>query len=360
MRILALTKYGSLAASTRQRFLQYVPYLREFGLEVQHSPLLGNDYVRHLGSATSKISIFLLREYLERMRLVVSASKYDLLWIQYELFPYLPAMFERLGLLPQRPLVFDFDDAIFNMYDNASNALVRSILRGKLAPLLRRADLCCCGNSYLMKYTQRFCSNTMVLPTVVDTKCYKPKKRTSSSLPVIGWIGSSSTAVYLKPLLPLLSHLAASGIARVKIVGAGNCISASVPNFEILEWSQKREIADVQSMDIGIMPLPDDEWARGKCGFKLIQYMACGIPVIASPVGMNNEIVGDGTSGYLAKSIDEWRIAVTRLIAQPEERLRLGKSGRARVVRDYSTRTHAPRLVAALKSVADGKPQARA
>lgn len=356
MRVLALTKYGSRAASTRQRFLQYVPYMRESGFDVRHSPLLGNDYVRRLGSATRKISIFLLREYLERMRVLISASEYDLLWIQYELFPYLPAAFERLGLLGRKPLVFDFDDAVFNMYDNASNPFVRSILRGKLAPMLRRAKLCCCGNSYLLEYAQQFCSNTMVLPTVVDTESYKPKKRTPGELPVIGWIGSSSTSVYLKPLLPLLSHLAASGVARVKLVGAGHSISTNVQNFEIIEWSQEREIADVQSMDIGIMPLPDDEWARGKCGFKLIQYMACGIPVIASPVGMNNEIVGHGTNGYLAKSIDEWRVSLTRLIARPEERLRFGTNGRARVVRDYSIRSQAPRLIAALKSVSSGEP----
>lgn len=356
VRVLALTKYGSQAASTRQRFLQYEPYLRESGFAVQHSPLLGDDYVQNLQKTTSKFSVQLLRRYLDRVRSLVFASEYDLLWIQYELFPYLPVSFERLALLWKKPLVFDFDDAIFNMYDNAPNSFVRGMLQGKIGQMLRRSDLCCCGNSYLEKYALQYCSNTMLLPTVVDTETYKPNRRgPSRSPPVIGWIGSPSTAAYLKPLLPLLSALATSGRARVKIVGAGQRPSMSSDNVEFLEWSQEREIADVQAMDIGIMPLPDDEWARGKCGFKLIQYMACGIPVVASPVGVNKHIVDEGTNGYLARSIDEWRIALTKLMADPDQRLRLGKSGRARVLREYSTRTHAPRLVTAFNSLSGAR-----
>lgn len=357
VRILALTKYGSLAASTRQRFLQYEPFLQERGISVDHSPLMGNDYLRCLAEGTKVSKAYLVNAYWGRLRSLLSAGGYHLLWVQYELFPYLPAMFERIGLLWQKPLVLDYDDAIFHMYDDASNALTKGLLRHKLKPLLERASLCCCGNRYLEAYVGQHSAKTMILPTVVDTQTYRPRSSDlAQSPPVIGWIGSPSTAAYLKPLLPLLSRLAATGRARVKIVGAGRNAPAA-EGIECLEWSEEREIADIQGMDIGIMPLSDDRWARGKCGFKLIQYMACGLPVVASPVGANQEIVDHGVNGYLAATDDQWEAALNVLISGHKDRARLGKSGRARVVRDYSLATHSGRLVEALEALSRATEQ---
>lgn len=355
VRILALTKYGSLAASTRQRFLQYEPYLQECGISVDHSPLMSNEYLRHLADGTRVSKADIANAYWTRLRSLLSAADYDLLWIQYELFPYLPAMFERIGLLWQKPLVLDFDDAIFHMYDNAPNALTRGLLGHKLKPLLRHSSLCCCGNRYLEAYARQYSSRTMILPTVVNTEFYQPASSASpQSPPVIGWIGSPSTAAYLQPLLPLLARLAGTGRARVKIVGAGRNAPAAAAGFECLDWAEEREITDIQGMNIGIMPLTDDQWARGKCGFKLIQYMACGLPVVASPVGANEEIVDHGVNGYLASTVDEWGTALSALISNHEDRVRLGNNGRARIVRDYSLATHADRVVGALHALSRG------
>jgi glycosyltransferase involved in cell wall biosynthesis len=349
---LALTKYASRAASTRQRFVQYEPYLRDAGIFVDYSPLLGNDYVRRLATGGSRPSAFFVREYAGRLRGLLSARRYDLLWIQYELFPYLPGLFELLAFLWRKPVVLDFDDAIFNMYDRATSRAARALLAGKLAPLLRRADLCCCGNSYLEEYALRHGSKTMILPTVVDTESYLPAKRAPRrEPPVIGWIGSPSTSTYLDPILSLLSRLAATGRARVKIVGAGRGDANTAAGIEYVAWSEEREIAEIQGMDIGIMPLSDDEWARGKCGFKLIQYMACALPVVASPIGVNRQIVEHGINGYLASAVRDWDVSLGQLISSPGERQRLGRRGRRKVVRDFSLEAHAPRLVAAFEGL---------
>jgi hypothetical protein len=156
----------------------------------------------------------------------------------------------------------------------------------------------------------------------------------------------------MRPLLPILVELARERQLRIRIVGAGALAERErFPEIDLVEWQEKREVADVQAMDIGIMPLPDQEWARGKSGYKLIQYMACGLPVVASPVGVNSDIVRNGINGYLAGSPDEWREALTRLIDDPDHRMRLGAAGRARAVRDYSLATHAPRFVDLLQAL---------
>jgi glycosyltransferase involved in cell wall biosynthesis len=233
------------------------------------------------------------------------------------------------------------------MYDR------RIFLHGKLKPLIAGSAAVIAGNEYLAKYARRWSGNVRVVPTIVDTEAYRSAKRSHASMPVIGWIGSPSTWPYVRPILPILADLCREGRARVLIVGAGR--AAETDRFEGMElrnWAEEREIEDVQGMDIGIMPLPDEPWARGKCGYKLIQYMACGLPVVASPVGVNERIVEEGMSGYLATSLGEWRQALGELLADREKRLRCGAYGRERVVRDYSLQAQSARVVRVFLEVA--------
>lgn len=349
MRVLALTKYGSLAASTRQRFLQYEPLLGANGITVDVAPLLGNDHLQRLAAGRGASVVAVARAYASRLARLLTAHRYDVLWVHCELFPYLPGFLERLSAVARKPIVFDYDDAIFHMYDASRSPVVRVLLGKKLVPLLRSASVCCCGNDYLERYAARFCEHTTVLPTVVDTDVYTPRDDpVRGGVPVIGWIGSAATAIYLEPLMPLLSKLTRSGRARVKIVGAvRNMLPAS--GMEFVDWSEPREVAEVQSMDIGIMPVPDDPWARGKSGYKLIQYMACGLPVIASPVGVNSTIVEEGINGFLASDVEQWASALDRLVADADLRKSMGEQGRRRAVEHYSLHVHAPRLVEAMQ-----------
>jgi glycosyltransferase involved in cell wall biosynthesis len=192
------------------------------------------------------------------------------------------------------------------------------------------------------------------LPTVVDTDAYLPAAPDSEQTrPVtIGWIGSPSTWVLVRPYLGLLAELADNLGIEVRVVGAGVAAETDIfPGLRLIEWTEESEIAEVQKMDIGIMPVWDGPFQRGKCGYKLIQYMACGLPVVASPIGVNREIVREGENGFLASSVDEWRAALTRLILDAELRARLGRAGRLRAEQHYSLKAHAPRLVELLGRV---------
>jgi glycosyltransferase involved in cell wall biosynthesis len=354
MRVLAFTKYGRSAASTRQRVLQYLPSLAEAGIAVEHHALLGDDYVRSLSTGGGYSKRAVLGSYAQRLAQLRKAADYDLLWIYAELFPNLPAAFERLAFRSGTPVVYDFDDAFFHQYDDNPRRLVRALLGGKLEPLLRGAALCCCGNDYLRTYASRFCRQTMVLPTVVDTEVYKPSMpREETSLPVIGWIGSPSTWCNVQPILPVLQAISDSGAARVRVIGAGAEAEADrFPGLEMAEWSEETEVGEVAAMDIGIMPLLDRPFQRGKSGFKLVQYMACGLPVVAAPVGVNADIVQPDRNGFLAASPGAWREALVRLLGDAELRARMGAEGRRLAVGTYSLAAQAPRLIAALSGAA--------
>lgn len=354
MKVLALVKYGALAASTRQRFVQYEPALRRHGISVDYAPLLGNDYLTGLFQGGRGSRVRVAGSYLRRLARLMTARRYDVLWIHYELFPYLPAPFERLAGWARKPIIFDFDDAVFHMYDDAKLPLARFLLKGKLAPLLRKAAACCCGNPYLQAYASRYCVNSVVVPTVVDTDVYVPRSGRREGPLVIGWIGSPSTWHNVEPILPMLRKVARERQLRLRVIGGGpaaEAAAAATGEIEAVDWREETEVEEVQNMDIGIMPLLDAPFQRGKCGYKLIQYMACGVPVVASPVGVNSDIVQEGKNGLLAEGPDQWREALLRLIDDAELRRGMGEAGRIRAVERYSLASQAPRLVEIFKSV---------
>jgi glycosyltransferase involved in cell wall biosynthesis len=353
MRILALTRYGTLAASTRQRFVAYVPALAAAGMDVDFSPLLANDHLRRLvaGAGTSWLRV--AGSYTARLLALFKARRYDLVWVHCELFPYLPGG-ERLAAILDRPVVFDFDDAIFHYYDSSSRPWVRRLLGRKLEPLLRRAAACTCGNDYLREYASRFCERSLVVPTVVDTSIYRPRERSDGGgPPTIGWIGSPSTWVDVRPLLPLFEQLHRETGVRFRAVGAGaGALADQFEGLDLVDWTEATEVSEVQRMDIGIMPVRDLPFQRGKSGYKLVQYMACGLPVVASPVGVNCKMVTAGDNGFLAADEAEWRKALLQLIGNAQLRDRMGDSGRKLVEQSYSLASQAPRLVELFKSVA--------
>jgi glycosyltransferase involved in cell wall biosynthesis len=350
MKVVAFTKYDREAASTRQRVLQYLPHLAHAGIQVEVYPLLDDAYVRSLASGTAASKISIAAAYLRRLRQLRQLQSFDLIWVYAELFPWLPASFERLAFRSGKPLVYDFDDAFFHPYDDHPNQLVRRALGGKLKPLIRIAAAVCAGNDYLKDYAARAGARAIVLPTVVDIDHYVPATNRPDRPLTIGWIGSPSTWGFVRPLLPLLAELCRDWGLRFSSVGAG--AAAEADRFEGLTftpWSEATEIAAVKAMDIGIMPLPDEPWASGKSGYKLVQYMACGLPVVASPVGVNSTIVQDGVTGLLATDPGQWRAALTRLIDDAALRGSMGQAGRARVVEAYSLQVHAPRLIEVMR-----------
>lgn len=349
-RVLALMKYGTCAASTRQRLVQYIPYLETHDVAVELSPLLDNAYLENLAKGGKKSLRGIAVAYLNRFRQLLRRD-FDILWVQYELLPYFPGAFERLLKLSGRPVVVDMDDAFFHAYDLHPNPVIRHSLGSKFAPLLRGASLCICGNEYLEGYARRFAPATVIIPTVVDTRKYVPEYRDSSHPLVVGWIGSPSTWRYVEPLLPVMLPMLRERNIVFRAVGAGPA-AQGIPGVEAVAWTEEQEIAEIQRMDVGIMPVPDDPWSRGKCGYKLIQYMACGLPTVASPVGVNARIVVDGETGFLARTLGDWPPALRKLLDDPALRRRMGSEGRVIVDRDYSLVSQQDRLLRALQTVA--------
>lgn len=353
LRVLALGKYGELAASSRQRMVQYRAPLAGQGITLTFEPLLPDEYVRSISNERGSNWWILGQGYLRRVFRMFSMRNFDVAWVHCDLLPYAPGFIEAALLTNAIPIVYDCDDAIFHNYDRHKSPLVRRLLGRKMHPLLRRAKAATCGNDYLKAYVERYCTRSMIIPTVVDTELYRPRAAGAGSVgsTTIGWIGSPSTWPYVAPLVPLLKNSVASGQVAFRAIGVG-AHSRTIDEFEFVDWTLESEVDEICRMDIGIMPLTDDPWSRGKCGYKLIQYMACGLPVVASPVGVNTKIVRHGENGFLASSEGEWQRALAQLIADPQLRARMGAAGRALVTKEYSLKAQVPRVAETLRAAA--------
>jgi len=352
MRILALTRYGPLGPSSRVRFYQYYPYLRQHGVDIQAAALLDDEYIRRLYSSKRASLSTVVGAYLQRLAWLSRSSSFDLLWIEKELLPWLPPWAERLLRAFRVPYVVDFDDALFHRYDLHSNPLVRLLLRTKIAAVMTHATTVVSGNDYLTRYArQAGARNIQPLPSVVDLDRYHVAPSQHPGFR-IGWIGSPVTAPFVGLVRPALEQAVRTLNASIVLVGAGQIDPLPGLPSQILPWSAASEVTDIQSFDVGIMPLPDAPFERGKCGYKLIQYMACGLPVIASPTGANTQIVDHGKTGFLATTPAEWIGAIETLHHDPALRNEFGKAGRARVASTYSLQVAAPQLLEILQSAA--------
>jgi glycosyltransferase involved in cell wall biosynthesis len=361
VKLLILSKYGRLGASSRLRSYQYVPFLRARGHVVTLAPLLGDDYVQQLYS--DRVSRALVASaYARRIATMLLTNRYDVVWAEKEMLPWLPSWVERLLLRGRTRLVLDYDDAVFHRYDCHPSALVRATLGRKIDRLMRCAHVVVVGNAYLGDRARRAGANRVeLLPTAVDTVRYAmaaSKERLEPAVKTVGWIGSPSTAKHLRMLAPVVREVATSGV-RFVAVGPNPDQVADLP-IEVRPWAEDTEVEEISKFDVGVMPLPDHPFERGKCGYKLVQYMACGKPVVASPVGANAEIVRDGIDGVLARDEEEWKRALIALLGDSELRLRMGRAGRERMEQEYSSAVVAPRLERILRACAGDGPRPNA
>ena len=293
-----------------------------------------------------------------RMGDLLRAREVDAVLIHREAALVGPPVIEWMLSRPlDRPLVFDLDDAVWVPYSSPTyGALLSRLLKapGKTFFTLRAAAAVLAGNEHLAEEARRHNRNVHVVPTVVDTDIFRPVPR-SNPVPVLGWIGTPSSAQYLRILGPVLGRLAERHRFVVRIVGAppGFALPGVPPGFplELWPWQGARELSDFQGLDIGLYPLVEDAWSLGKSGFKAVQYMACGVPVIASPVGVTSEMVRHDETGLLARNEAEWTEGLERLLGDAGLRARLGDAGRAEAVARWSLAVHAPRVVDILSRV---------
>jgi glycosyltransferase involved in cell wall biosynthesis len=343
--VLALTRYDRRGASSRVRFYAYADALEQAGIAVTAAPFLDQDYLdaRYAGGSRWRLA---LQAYRRRLRVMSEARRYDLLWIEKELFPWLPRLCEALTIR-RLPYAMDIDDAWYLRYRQRRLSPIRTLCGDKLEGLARGAAVVLAGNDNLADWARTSgARNVLVLPSVVDLAHYKATPTPGGPF-TIGWIGTPQTAEYLTLIAKPLHDFCREHGARLLVIGAPSFSLEGVPIVHEA-WSEAREAALLARCHVGVMPLPDDEWSRGKCGYKLIQYMAGGRAVVASPVGANNTIVRPNENGFLAATAEDWRSAFAWLRYNPALGARLGQSGRRMVERDYSVAATARLLAEAL------------
>lgn len=349
MRVLVLTRYGRLGASSRLRFLQHMPWLRDAGVDCTVQAFFSDEMLQTRYQSGRYPRMQVLSAYGERVRQLMRCRQFDLVWIEKEALPWLPAWFECF-LLRDAPYVLDYDDAIFHNYDLHASKWVRRSLGRRIDRLMARASLVVSGNEYLAQRARDAGAPWVeVVPTVVDLDHYECASKGTGyggAAPCIVWIGSPSTVQYLAQIEEPLTMLARQFPFRLRVVGA--TLAMPGVNVECVPWSEATEAQSIAQCDVGIMPLADSPWERGKCGYKLIQYMACGLPVVASPVGVNQEIVQEGQNGYLAEGGGEWVEKLLHLLGDPGLREVMGRAGRLRVEAKYCVQQVAPRLAVLL------------
>ena len=326
--------------SQRFRFEQYFDYLQENGFECHLSYLISSKDDKILyqnGHYLAKLRIF-LASALKRFGDLRRAKNYDYIFIQREAFMTGSTFFERKFAKLNIPLIYDFDDAIWLEDESSHHGLLSKLKKpDKTKEIIALADTIIAGNEYLANYAKQFNTNVQIIPTTINTNWYNAAGKSSKEHVIIGWTGSFSTIKHFVEIIPVLLKLKSKYKEKIQFKVIGDP-SYSHKDLEIqgIKWHAATEVDDLQAIDIGIMPLPDNEWTKGKCGAKALQYMGLAIPTIISPVGMNSEIIQDGVNGYLATTHEDWLEKLTRLIESPQLRIKLGSAGRETVVQRYS------------------------
>jgi len=303
-KLLVLPRYSKLGASSRYRFYDYIEYIKKEGFECTISPLFSDIYLNKTYSKSFRV-FEVIKCYLKRLRILFSIKQYDSCLVEKELLPFLPYFIESIFLSNCNNYDIDYDDAIFHRYDDHNSFIIRYLFSKKISKLMQNAKCVIVGNKYLYDYAKlNSCEDIRIIPTVVNLDKYNKVTVKKNEQFTIVWIGSQATIHYLLEIIDPIRKVCNLINGKLLVVGA----KISIPNIqlELVDWSEDSEVAHLKSAHVGIMPLSENKWDLGKCGFKIIQYMASGVPVVASPIGVNTTIITDKKNGYLAHTIDEW------------------------------------------------------
>lgn len=355
MKVLFIEPYPIEGPSSRYRVEQYVPYLSNEGVECKVRPFVSSDFYKIIykrGFYFRKLLLF-LECSLKRIFDIFTALKSDIIFIHLEAFPFGPPLLEWVLFKFNKKIIYDLDDAIYMGATSPTNWFLKCLkYPSKIKKIIRMSRCVITCNEHLADYVSNYNKKVTVIPTSVDTLKFCPAVKKETKDITIGWIGSHSTAVYLEELKNVFDMLSRKFKFNLKIIGAGRH-NINIPGVNIidLDWHLEDEIAQFRSLDIGVYPLPDNEWIKGKTGFKTVQYMSVGVPCVVSNVGRNKDIVRDGVNGYLANTDEEWVEKLSLLINNPQLRKRIAEEGLRTVEERFSLKVNAPKLSGILKKV---------
>jgi glycosyltransferase involved in cell wall biosynthesis len=349
-KILIICPYpAGLAPSQRFRFEQYLEQLYQAGFHTDVRPFFSHKNYRAFYQSRNLLSKIhaIIQSYWRRLALLFQARSADFVFIHREATPLGPPLIEWwIARILGRKIIYDFDDAIW-LTDNTHESRLERMLRwrSKVGSICRWSFRVSSGNEYLASYARAFNSSVIVNPTTVTSDYLHSSThsvRDNADKIVIGWTGSRSTLKYLDNLVPMLKMIEERYPSVEFLVVADQNPSLPLKSFRYIPWAAETEIASLMNMDIGLMPIPDDEWAKGKCGLKALQYMAIGIPALVSPVGVNRDIINHGKEGYWCSSPDEWYTYIVKLILNPQLRQEMGQLGREKIAVRYSVEANTP------------------
>jgi len=359
LRALFLTTYPATAAATRFRLQQFFPYLEDAGIECTLSSFLSDHEFAELYLPRDRGGkvVRLLANGALRLLGSLRARAFDVVVVQRSAMLYGPPLMEWLiAHVVRVPIVYDFDDAIWLQDASPVWGPLAGWAKfaGKTDRLVRMASQVIVCNGYTRDYALRSKDpeSITIIPTVVDPLVFRPAPHDPTVPPVVGWIGTHSTAKYLSSLTRPLAAAARRAPFRMKVVGAGSIFDVDGVQVENKPWRLEEEVADYQSLDIGLYPVTDDAWGHGKTGFKPVVYMSSGAACISSPVGGVAEFVRDGENGLFATDPAQWEERIVALVGDRVLRERIAAAGRRTVIEGYSLQVQAPRLTEVLRRAA--------
>lgn len=323
----------------RYRHEQYIEYLEKNDIQCDFSPMLSKKEDKIFygsGNAIRKIIIG-VKSFLKRFRDTLRANRYDYIYVYRDAF-FFGTFFERMLSKKKPQLIFDFDDSIWLMDKNPNQGIFNRLKNPeKVSTLISISDRVVVGNKYLEKYALQFNEHVSIIPSTIDFDTYLGINRKEKDKICIGWTGSFSTIKHFETVVPALKKVKDQFKHKVyfKLIGDSSYQNKSL-DLKGEKWRSETEAQDLSELDIGLMPLPNDEWSQGKCAMKGLQYMALEIPTIMSPVGVNSDIIQDGVNGFLASTTEDWVEKISLLIENEELREKMGKAGRKTVENDFS------------------------
>lgn len=330
----------------RYRLEQWEKTLKEKGIEIDFYTFIDHKLLKIMpqaGGTLAKIA-GMGKAFFRRFGQLFKLRKYDVILIYRAAAVVGPAFFERLLKLTGKPIIYDFDDAIFMTHVNESNRLFGwAKFAKKTNSICRLSDAVTVGNEWLADFARQHNPNVKIIPSSVNTEIYVPKPKQNNEKVIVGWTGSSTSQTHLEKFVPLLRTISQKLPIEIHVHSDRSPELDDVP-FVWHKWSAETEVDIISKFDIGIMPMPDDEWSLGKCSMKALLYMSLAVPTVCSDIGMNRQVIQHGENGFLAKTDEDWFNAIETLVNSRDLREKIGEKSRQTVVEKYSMKVCAEKF----------------